>query len=180
MSRRSTLTLTAEDVRFADGDEGTFTGYAARFNEVNSYAEQIKPGAFKKTLKEQAKLGGPAMFWNHNSDEPIGRWTELHEDEQGLHVTGKLVTETRRGAEALALLKARAVTGLSIGFVTRAAERGANGIRILTDINLLEISLVSLPAADKARIQQVRGNEANQWLALITAARDAASSLRSK
>jgi hypothetical protein len=100
------------------------------------------------------------MFWNHDSDQPIGVWTELVEDERGLKVTGKLVTETARGAEALALLKAGAISGLSIGFRARAAERGPNGGRVITDIELIEVSLVSLPAANKARVTSVKSEAA--------------------
>lgn len=153
---RETVTLAAEEVRFSTDDSGTFSGFAAVFGEADSYGDIIKPGAFRKTLRERKATGGPAMFWNHDSNQPIGVWTELAEDERGLRVEGKLVTETARGAEALALLKAGAINGLSIGFRARAAERGPNGGRVLTDIELVEISLVSLPAANRARVTSVK------------------------
>lgn len=60
-----TLTLTAEEVRFATDDAGTFTGYASVFGEPDSFGDTIKPGAFRKTLSERKRTGGPAMFWNH-------------------------------------------------------------------------------------------------------------------
>lgn len=123
--KRETITLDAPEVRFATDDAGTFTGYASVFGEPDSYGDTVKRGAFRKTLRERKATGGPAMFWNHDSNQPIGVWTELVEDERGLKVTGKLVTETAKGAEALALLKAGAVNGLSIGFRARSAERGA-------------------------------------------------------
>lgn len=155
--KRETLTLTAAEVRFATDDAGTFTGYASVFGEPDSFGDTIKRGAFARTIRERKSTGGPAMFWNHNPDQPIGVWLEVVEDERGLKVTGKLVTETTRGAEALALLKAGAVNGLSIGFRARKSERGPNGGRVLTDIELVEISLVSLPAASKARVMTVKG-----------------------
>lgn len=145
------------EVRFAADDTGTFTGHAAVFGERNSFNEIVRPGAFARTLLEHhARSTHPPMLWSHRSDEIIGVWTDLREDATGLAVTGKLVTETARGKEAHALLKAGALNGLSIGFRARQQERGANGIRILTDIELVEISLVALPSAGSARIKQVR------------------------
>ena len=175
---RETKTLPAGEVRFATDEAGTFTGYASVFGEPDSYGDTIKPGAFHKTLAKRSATGGPAMFWNHNPDQPIGVWTELKEDERGLQVTGKLVMETAKGAEALALLKAGAVNGLSIGFRALASERGPNGGRVLTAIDLVEISLVSLPAASKARVTSVKGaGQPAGAAAFIEAARRAASAI---
>lgn len=174
-----TLGLASQECRFATDEAGTFSGYASIFGEADSYGDTIKPGAFRKTLSERKKTGGPAMFWSHNPDEPIGVWTDLVEDERGLKATGKLVTETARGAEAYALLKAGAVNGLSIGFRARSAERGPNGGRVLTDIELIEISLVSLPAASRARVTQVKGAVSSaSAAAFVQAARRAALSIR--
>lgn len=181
MTQRETLTLTAPEVRFATDEAGTFSGYASVFDEPDSYGDTIRKGAFRKSLTARKATGGPAMFWNHNPDAPIGVWTELEEDARGLKVTGKLVTETARGAEALALLKAGAVNGLSIGFRARSSERGPNGGRVLTDIDLVEISLVSLPAASKARVTSVKGAAGPAGVAaFIEAARRAATLIRRK
>ena len=145
------------DIRFSADDAGSFSGHAAVFDERNSFNEIVKRGAFARTLAEhQARNIRPPMLWSHRSDEVIGVWTDIREDATGLAVTGKLITETSRGREAHALLKAGALSGLSIGFRARGAERGANGLRILTDIELAEISLVALPSAGNARIKQVR------------------------
>lgn len=168
-----TLTLNAAEVRFASDDAGTFTGYASVFGEADSYGDIIKAGAFKKSIASRAKNGGVALFWNHSSDQPIGIWTELSEDAKGLKVAAKLVTETVRGAETLALIKAGAVSGLSIGFRAISSERGANGARVLTEIDLIEISVVALPAASKARINSVRSSgqsDSSHFIAAVKAA----------
>lgn len=145
------------DVRFTADDSGIFTGHAAIFGERNSFNEIVKPGAFSRTLSEHhSRATRPPMLWSHRPDEIIGVWTDIREDATGLAVTGKLVTETARGKEAHALLKAGALNGLSIGFRARQQERGANGVRVLTDIELVEISLVALPSAGNARIKHVR------------------------
>lgn len=146
------------DIRFTAADDGgVFTGHAAVFDERNSFNEIVKRGAFSRTLNEhQTRNIRPPMLWSHRSDEVCGVWESITEDATGLAVRGRLITETTRGREAHALLKAGALSGLSIGFRARTAERGANGLRILTDIELVEISLVALPSAGNARIKQVR------------------------
>ncbi|MGE3245720.1 MAG: HK97 family phage prohead protease [Beijerinckiaceae bacterium] len=173
---RETLSACAAEIRFAENAEASFSGYAAIFNEPDSYGDTIRAGAFRNTLKKRA--APPSMFWNHNSDRPIGVWTSLVEDAKGLKVEGRLITETAAGAEAYALLKAGAVSGLSIGFRSRSSERGANGSRILTQIELVEVSLVSLPAASKARVTNVKNTGASGLAALSEAVRRAAHTIR--
>lgn len=168
------------EVRFAADDAGTFTGHAAIFDEPNSFGEIVKRGAFRKSISEHRSRGTkPPMLWSHDPGEVIGVWSDLTEDEKGLAVTGRLITETTRGKEAHALLKAGAVNGLSIGFRARSSERGPNGVRVLTDIELVEISIVSLPAASAARVTKVRsaGNGLHQF---AEAARHAAAAIQKR
>jgi len=151
----------AIEARLAPDDSGTFTGYAAKFGEKNLHNEIVRPGAFARTIADHAKRGiAPAMLWGHDQSEPIGTWIDLREDATGLAVTGKLVTATRRGQEALALLKAGALSGLSIGFRAKNSTRDAKGTRILHDLDLAEISLVALPSAGNARVTSVRSVDA--------------------
>lgn len=166
------------DIRFATDDAaGTFTGHAAIFDERNAHGEIVRRGAFSRTLSEHAARNvRPPMLWSHRSDEIIGVWDSITEDATGLAVRGRLITETARGREAHALLKAGALNGLSIGFRARQQERGANGLRILTDIELVEISLVALPSAGNARIKQVRA--AGDVLAFTRAVASAIATLR--
>lgn len=176
--QRETKAVTAAEIRIAEGDEGRFSGYAAVFGEPDSFGDTIKPGAFRKTIGKR-NGGSVAMLWNHNPDRPIGVWTDLAEDRRGLKVSGQLVLDTAQGREAHALLKAGAVNGLSIGFRARAAERGPNGGRVLTEIQLAEISIVSLPAASKARVTSVRNTDGTAGIEAFTrAARRAASIFR--
>jgi HK97 family phage prohead protease len=187
MTRRRKATGRTLDlaVRFDAGDDaGAFTGYASVFGEPDSFGDTIKPGAFRKSLREHvARKTKPGLFWMHDPREVIGVWTDLAEDERGLKVAGQLVLETARGSESHALLKAGALNGLSIGFRARSAERGPNGGRILTDIDLVEISLVSLPAASKARVTNVKTLGAAglpSAVAFVKACRNAARSLNQK
>lgn len=156
--KRETKDIAAAEVRFAaDGDAGTFSGYASIFGEPDAHGDIIRAGAYRTAIREMRAGARPPMFWDHNQGKPIGVWTEIAEDARGLKVTGRLVTETRDGADAHALMKAGAVNGLSIGFRARKAERDKSGARVLTDIDLVEISLVALPSARRARVDSVKG-----------------------
>jgi HK97 family phage prohead protease len=170
MSERTRLAVALE-VRNIDDDARTFEGYGSVFGTLDSYADTVKRGAFKRSLKEWKGKGRmPAMLWQHNPDEPVGVWTEMAEDETGLVVKGKLLS-TGRGPQAYEALKEGALSGLSIGFVTRKSQiDDESGIRTLTDVDLWEVSLVTFPANDPARVTSVRADgdfpsdrEFEQW-----------------
>lgn len=135
-------------------EDGTFTGYGSVFGVKDAYDEIVVPGAFSESI-EQRK---PALLWQHRSGEPIGVYEEVREDSVGLHLKGKLALKTARGAEAYELLKMDALSGLSIGFVTREDTFDQKtGIRTLKKVDLWEVSLVTFPANDAARITGVKG-----------------------
>jgi HK97 family phage prohead protease len=136
-------------------DTGLLEGYASTFGNVDSYGDVIAPGAFMKSLAEHKSAGTmPALLWQHNADDPIGVWTDAREDERGLKVSGRLTLDTKRGAEARALVKDGALA-LSIGFQTRDSA-SENGRRVLKDIKLWEISLVTFPMLSGARVTGVK------------------------
>jgi HK97 family phage prohead protease len=142
----------AAEIKAVD-DSGVIEGYGSVFGNLDSYSDIVAPGAFAKSL-EEAKASGrmPAMLWQHNPDEPIGVWTSMREDAKGLYVKGQLA-DTQRGREALALIKMGALTGLSIGYSTVRSEFDNNAdVRFLTDVDLWEVSPVTFPANDRARI----------------------------
>lgn len=161
------------EVKFATDEAGTVSGYASVFGgEPDSYGDIIAPGAFTASLAEHKAAGSaPLMLWQHDPLEPIGVWGELREDATGLFVTGRLVLDTRRGQDAYALLKAGALNGLSIGYRTRSAERRAGGVRVLQNVELIEISLVSIPAASRARVTGVKAAQADHPAAKAAAAK---------
>lgn len=142
----------------ATGDDGTVEGYGSVFNVVDNYSDAIAPGAFAASLADHKSAGTmPAMLWQHDSDEPCGVWTEMVEDAKGLKIKGKLCLDTTCGKEAHALLKMGALNGLSIGFVSKQwAYDKDSDIRTLTEIDLWEVSLVTFPANEKARITNVK------------------------
>ncbi len=138
------LALTAPPDR-----DGRVEGYAALFGEPDRGGDIVAPGAFAETLRERP--ASVKFLWQHDPAQPIGIWDSVREDARGLHVRGRLLTALRRGEEAATLLAAGALDGLSIGFRTVSAER-AGAHRRLTRIELWEISLVTFPMADRARL----------------------------
>ena len=136
--------------------DGSFTGYAALFGRVDLGRDLILPGAFARSLGERG-ASGVRMLFQHDPAEPIGVWAELREDAIGLHVKGRLTLDVARAREVLALMRAGAIDGLSIGF--RAVEGRTDPrtrVRRLARIDLWEVSVVTFPMQPDARIAGVK------------------------
>lgn len=136
-------------------DDGkSVTGYGSVFGNIDSYGDKIAPGAFTESLSRHDKKGTfPAMLWQHNPDWPIGKWVDMAEDERGLRVDGVLA-DTAQARDVGALVRMGAISGASIGFVTKKSEMdNKTGIRTLTEIDLWEVSLVTFPANEEARVE---------------------------
>jgi uncharacterized protein len=141
-------------------DQGVITGYASvAGGEPDSFGDVVAHSAFAATIADHRAAGTmPVMLWSHDMARPVGRWTEMKEDQRGLFVTGQLNLSTSAGVDAFNHLRSKDITGLSIGF--RLPEGGvkyqADGSRLLTAIDLLEVSLVALPACSRARVSEVK------------------------
>jgi HK97 family phage prohead protease len=145
----------------AAGDDGTVEGYGSVFGVRDDYDDVIARGAYVASLVAHKAAGTmPAMLWQHDPSAPIGVWTEMVEDSKGLKIKGQLALDTVKGKEAHALLKMGAINGLSIGFLAKqwAYDRETD-VRTLTEIDLWEVSLVTFPANDKARITGVKASD---------------------
>lgn len=142
-------------------ETGTFSGYASVFGVIDGYRERVMPGAFKGSLKEWAKRKIlPPLLWNHNSDTPIGPHTKIEEDDVGLYIEGRLlVGDVVKATETHALLKARAVSGISIGYSTIKSRRNTDdGVIELQELKLWENSIVTFPANEAARVEDVKSS----------------------
>lgn len=139
-------------------DEGIIEGYGAVFGNVDFTGDVLLKGAFLDTLGKMSEENRTIpMLWQHQGDAVIGVWEVLKEDDKGLWVRGKVFLETQGGKEAFIMLKGGAVTGLSIGYVTRSADYSEDmEIRYLRQVDLEEISVVTFPANDMARIEAVK------------------------
>lgn len=171
-------------VKALSGD-GVFSGYASMFGELDQHNEIVAAGAFSRSLnqwKGQGRL--PAMLWMHDPTLPIGVWFVVREDVHGLYVEGRLALRTQKGDEAYELLKLGALSGLSIGYrVVSSRVDAKRKARILTDVDLFEISLVTFPANESARVGAVKSPAPSERQILRASAarlREAAKALGTK
>lgn len=147
---RANLTL-----KGVSGD-GSFSGYASLFGEVDLGRDTIVSGAFSKSLKARG-AAGVRMLFQHDPAEPIGTWKVIREDERGLYVQGLLSPGVARAREVHALMKSGALDGLSIGFRTvRARSDKGSGVRRILEADLWEISVVTFPMLPAARVSNVK------------------------
>jgi hypothetical protein len=154
--------------------DGSFAGYASRFNVVDLGRDLVLPGAFAASLAARGPRGIKMLF-QHDPAEPIGVWQEVREDAWGLFARGRVLPEVERGREVLALMRAGALDGLSIGF--RAVEGRTDpksGVRRLHKIDLWEISVVTFPMLPEARVSAVKRDDAR----LAAAIRRATAAMR--
>lgn len=154
----------AEDV----SQTGDFSGYGAVFGNVDSYGDVIVPGAFKGTLSDWRKAKSlPPMLLQHggwmmtDTDAlPVGKWLSMSEDETGLKVEGKLINlDTDLGKRVYGAMKEGVLTGMSIGYRAKKFTMGTKPEeprRKLEAVDLVEVSLVTFPANDRARVNSVK------------------------
>lgn len=145
------------------GDGRTIVGLAAPFNTptdivdyAGAYSEIIAPGAFKRTIAERGPAKVKLLAQHDDQSFPIGKAVALREDTAGL-VGEFRIAQTVRGEEALALIRDGVLDGLSIGFRTvRDQWSPDRRERRLLEARLDEVSLVSHPAYETARVHAVR------------------------
>jgi len=148
-----TLSLNLELKSLRDRE---FEGYGSIFKNVDLGGDVVLPGAFARSLADHRKAGTmPPMFWMHQPDQVPGVWTAMKEDTRGLHVKGELV-DTTLGNEMRTLLQKKAVRGLSIGYRTVDSEYSDSGDRLLKDVDLWEVSIVSLAMNPLAEVEAVK------------------------
>jgi len=135
--------------------EGSFAGYASLFGVADSQGDVVQPGAFAGALAARG-ASRIAMLYQHDVARPVGSWISMREDGQGLWVEGRLALDAAGGHEAHALLRAGALSGLSIGFHAVRAARRPGGGRLLHEIDLWEVSLVTFPMLDAARVSRIK------------------------
>ncbi|MBL3608212.1 HK97 family phage prohead protease [Rhodovulum sulfidophilum] len=139
-------------------DDGTVEGYAAIFGNVDNGGDKIAPGAFVGGMTKARQSGRSIkMLWNHDPYQPIGVWEDLAEDAKGLWGKGRLVLDVPKAREIHALMKAGVISGLSIGYRTREAEPDGN-VRVIKKADLFEISPVTFPMNERARISAVKSD----------------------
>jgi HK97 family phage prohead protease len=140
---------------------GEFSGYGSVFGVKDLQSDIIIKGAFEESLtRHKEKKTRPALLWQHKRDEPIGFFKTVEEDSLGLFVEGQLLIDDDPIAKrAYAHLKAGSLSGMSIGFMVAEDDYKYNSEKqafVISKIDLHEISLVTFPANEDARVQEVK------------------------
>lgn len=141
------------DADLAVKDGINIEGYASFFGACDQGGDIVHSGAYAASLKALAAAGRTVkMLWQHDPAQPIGIWDEVREDARGLYVKGRILADVAKGREAAALIEAGAIDGLSIGYRTKKAAKNDKGQRILQELELWEVSLVTFPMLPSARV----------------------------
>ena len=132
-------------------------GYASLWGVADLSGDVVARGAFAASL---AKTGpkGVRMLHQHEGRAAVGIWDEMVEDERGLLVTGRVMDWSAEGRFAQALSRAGALDGLSIGFRSSRARREGR-LRVLVEVELWEVSLVTFPMLPGARFRLARSRQ---------------------
>jgi len=133
-------------------DAGEITGIAWPFGTADRVGDAIEKGAI--TAPDTLP-----MLFAHDQGQVIGVWDHIEETSEGLIVKGQLLVDgVERAREVRAMIQAKAVSGLSIGFVTKGAKRHAKG-RTITAALLHEISVVAVPCHPGAQITSIKSDD---------------------
>ena len=164
------------ELKFAGGkpvmtEGAVIEGYASRFGLPDQGGDIVAKGAFGASLARLAAKGDKVrMLWQHDPTKPIGVWDEIREDETGLWVKGRLLSEVALAREAATLIDAGAIDGLSIGYRTVRAEKDRQGRRVLTEVELWEVSLVTFPMLPEAKLGRKDTDDTRDFAAALIAA----------
>ena len=135
--------------------ETQISGYASLFWTRDLNDDVTAAGAFADSLARTG-AAGVRMLCQHDGDHPVGVWDEIVEDGRGLFVRGRIIEVTPQARMCAALVRAGAMDGLSIGFRALKARPDESGrLRVLTEVALWEVSVVTFPMLPGARIESV-------------------------
>lgn len=139
-------------------DEGVISGYGSVFGNRDLGGDVVVAGAFAKSIAAHSQNGTmPKMFWQHNPDKPIGKWLKAAEDGKGLYLEGRFNMGVQQGREALAHVKEGDIDGLSIGYsIVQGGPDEKTGAFLLKEVILREVSVVSIPMNEIARVESVK------------------------
>ncbi len=139
-------------------DDGSFEGYGSVFNNKDLGNDVIKSGAFADSIKYK-KPRQIKLLYQHKTDEPIGVIDSLVEDSKGLKIKGRLAMGTQKGKEVYELMKMGALDSMSIGYRLSPDDYKYSDKlkkRTITNLDLMEISMVTFPMNPKAKVTKVK------------------------
>jgi HK97 family phage prohead protease len=135
---------------------GMFEGYAST-RKKDSYGDIVEKGAFKRTIDHSK--GVVPLLWFHDPYTPIGMTKGMHEDTNGLFITGELDLDIEQGRNVHSGMSKGYIDRMSIGYNVEKKDYDKD-TRYLKEIILLEVSPVTrnFAANDTALITGVKNN----------------------
>lgn len=162
------LSLVQEIRAAADNDDGIIEGYVAVWGTTDSYNSQFQRGCFKKTIEN--RMNKIKVLWNHDTDQPIGKLEEIREDDHGLFIRAQLVMDIEKASDKYKLIRSGVIDCFSFGFRT-IKDKFENGIQVITEVMLGEVSPVVFEANGAAKITGFRAEDFDEtfnWNDLYT------------
>jgi HK97 family phage prohead protease len=144
-----------QELMDADADRGIVKGYGSYFDNKDSDNDIIRKGAYTKTIKENGER--VKYLYQHNMMQPIGKMSELYEDDKGLVFVAE-IPKTTLGKDVIELMKAGVITENSVGILPVVKENKGD-YREIKEVKLYEISAVTLAANDQAKIMDVKSQQ---------------------
>lgn len=150
--------MPAEIKNFSQSGTGIqhVSGYASVFGNIDSHGDVILRGAFEGTIERfnERKIN---LYSSHSMDarDLLGTVTMMREDDIGLYFEATI--SQSQSAQDIALKAQEGhLDEISIGFFTLDEEIREDGLRLIKEIELVEISLVSRASNSQAKILEVR------------------------
>ena len=137
-----------------DENLGIVKGYGCIFGYVDSDNDIIDKGAYRRTIKNNGKR--VKYIYQHDITKPIGKMRELYEDDKGLGFVAE-VPKTTFGNEVLELMKYGVIDENSVGIMPVKKDFNDDGVRVIKEVKLFEISAVTLASNEEAKILEVKG-----------------------
>ena len=144
-----------------DENLGIVKGYGSIFGNIDSDNDIIEKGSYRRTIKNNGNR--VKYIYNHDITKPIGRMKELEEDDKGLRFVAE-VPKTPFGTEILELMKYGVIDENSVGIQPTEKEMRDDGVRIIKEVKLYEVSAVTLAANDQARIMEVKSQKDGEYI----------------
>lgn len=153
--------LFVTDTMACDGsttqEDGSFEGFAMLYNKTNANLRRYEHGCFARSLRDNIRV---MMLWNHTADNVIGKWNEFYDSGNQMRDKGKFILNTSGGKDTYELAKADAIGGQSVGWMPyykksgeiHGVEETKDGVIVVKEANLVEVSIVSFPAVENKRM----------------------------
>lgn len=143
------LCVPFDGVKALEEDDGNLLikGHAST-NDKDRMGDIIETSAWTKSGALANYLKNPIILAFHDMTRPIGK-AESHEvTEDGLNITAKI---SKAAGNIVDLIKEGILSAFSVGFQIKEADYDEkSGIFFIKDLELLEISVVSIPANQNA------------------------------